>query len=131
MMEHGLSSEEMLAESLRSKLYELNMSDGYVTDALEIREKPAAAGRPTLVMTREVRGFRTIFRFSVRDGQAVPLDGAEWADWDHRSRLVLVGRGQVSVAEPDGAGAWACRRLADFTAHTPQPVESPAWAREW
>lgn len=134
MMERGLTSDEMLAESLRSKLYELDTDSRYVTDAPEIREKPDGAGRLTLVMTREIQGFRMIFRFGVRDREGapvVPLDGAEWAEWDQRGRLVLAGRGQVSVAEPAGAGAWAYRPLADVNAHTPQRVESPAWARDW
>ena len=134
MIDRGLTSDAMLAESLRSKLYELDMDSRYVTDAPEIREKPDATGRLTLVMTREIQGFRTIWHFGVRDragAPAVPLEGAEWADWDLRGRLVLAGGGQVSVAEPAGAGAWVCRPLADFNAHTPQRVESPAWARDW
>jgi hypothetical protein len=134
MRARGLSSDEMLAESLERKLYTLSTRAGYVTEQPEVREKPGPEGRFTLVMKKEVWEFRTHYGFSVRDastGGSTPLPTAEWADWDARGRLVYVGGGKVFAAEPGAGGTWTPRELADLNGNTPEHLVAPAWARKW
>ena len=133
LMEKGLSFDEMLAESLRLKLYELDTNSGYVTEAPEIREGPSVDGRLTLRMVMAVRGFRPIYAFSMRSpsGTTVPIEGAEWADWDQRGRVVFARRGKLFAVQPDSTTAWEERELADFNAHKREPIEAPDWARVW
>ena len=61
----------------------------------------------------------------------LPIDNAEWADWDHRGRLVFTRQGKLFAGELDATGGMTPRELADFNADTFEPKVAPAWAREW
>ena len=68
--------------------------------------------------------------YAVRDeasGAVVPLGRADWADWDHRSRLIVAKDGQLWHWQ--WPGAW--QEIADFNDQTPAPAPAPDWAREW
>ena len=133
LMARGLSFDEMLAESLRLKLYELDTDSRYITDSAEIRERPSPDGRFSLRMRMTIRGFMPAYEFAYQaaGGAMTPLEGAEWADWDQRGRLAFVRRGKVFVANPSAGGDGQPQELADFNAQEPVPIESPEWARHW
>lgn len=58
------------------------------------------------------------------------LDGVTWADFDHRSRLVLAKEGKLfSAAVSDKE--LTLTELADFNANKPEQVKTPGWARRW
>jgi hypothetical protein len=133
LMTKGLSFDEMLAESLRLKLYELDTDSRYITDSPEVRERPSPDGRFALRMRMELRGFKAVYDFALgaAGGEMTLIEGAEWADWDQRGRLAFVRRGKVLVAQPRGGEDWQQQELADFNAQEPEPLESPEWARHW
>jgi len=133
LMAKGLSFDEMLAESLRLKLYELDAGSRYLTDSAEVRERPSPDGRFSLRLTMAIRGLTSMYNFGLEGagGAMTPIEGAEWADWDQRGRLVFVRRGKVFVAQPSPGEDLQQQELADFNAQEPVPLESPAWARRW
>lgn len=133
LMAKGLSFDEMLAESLRLKLYELDTDSRYITDSPEVRERSSPDGRFFLGMEMTIRGFTAVYAFAVgaAGGEKTPLEGAEWADWDQRGRLAFVRRGKVFVAQPGRGQEWQQQELADFNPQEPVPLESPDWARRW
>lgn len=63
--------------------------------------------------------------------EILTIDGARWADWDHRGRLVVAQGGQLLACEPHGEKLTKPRVLADFTANTPGPVPPAGWATTW
>jgi hypothetical protein len=133
LMARGLSFDEMLAESLRLKLYELDTDSRYITDLPEVRERRSPDGRFSLRMEMVIRGFTAVYDFAVEatGGDITPIEGAEWADWDQRGRLAFVRRGKVFAAQPGRGGEWQQQELADFNAQEPVALESPEWARHW
>ncbi len=71
-------------------------------------------------------------RFAVRsqaDDAQMPLDGATWADWDQRGRLVLAKEGCLFEWRQVGPSEGVLRILADFNTLQPEPLPAPAWAR--
>lgn len=63
-------------------------------------------------------------------GNNHPIANAEWADIDKAGRIVFARDGKLFAASIDG-GALVERELADFNANRFEPVEAPAWAKEW
>lgn len=106
---------------------------GYVTDAPDIRRKQNPHGWQKLTRTTTVSGFESRDGYSVRyaEGNDQRLEGATWADWDQRGRLVYVREGRLFglVITADGLGGE--QELADFNGNRPEPVAAPVWAREW
>jgi hypothetical protein len=132
-MAKGLSFDDMLAESLRLKLHELDTDSRYITEAPEIRERPSPDGHSLLRMRMTIRRFTAVYEFAHRaaGGEMTPIEGAEWADWDQRGRIVFVRQGKVFVAKPSSVQEAQAQELADFNAQEPAPFESPEWARHW
>jgi hypothetical protein len=130
LMAKGLSFDEILAESVRLRLHELDTDSRYITEAPEIRERPAPDGRSLLRMTMTIRRFTAVYEFAYRaaGGEMTPIEGAEWADWDQRGRVAFVRQGKVFVANP---GSVQAQELADFNSQEPAPLKSPEWARHW
>ncbi len=63
---------------------------------------------------------------------AVPIEGANWADWDRRGRLVFAKSGQIYSAEIDATeGTYRPQLLHDFNALKPERVVAPSWAQRW
>jgi hypothetical protein len=60
-------------------------------------------------------------------GELLPLEGATWADWDRRGRLVVARHGRLLAGPPGGP----LREIADFNGQQPEPAPAPAWARSW
>jgi len=65
------------------------------------------------------------------DRAEVPIEGAFWAEWDQKGRLVFTRDGKVFAGEFDDHGQMTPLELADFNADVFEPREAPAWAREW
>ena len=59
----------------------------------------------------------------------MPLTGAEWADFDHRGRLVYAAGGKLWHADL-ADGALRPRELADFNGMSFEPIPPPHWASE-
>ena len=108
-----------------------------------VHEKSAAHGAQTLVMTSQY--FYTGFaadekreansrKFEWRDNQdksVTAIEGATWADWDHRGRLVFARNGRIFTARSDGRGGLLEKELADFNDAKPRRTKAPDWARHW
>lgn len=60
----------------------------------------------------------------------IPLEGANWADWDQRGRLVYTRDGQIFAQEPQHIGTFA-RPLADFNDQKFESISPPEWATRW
>ncbi len=54
-----------------------------------------------------------------------PLD-ADWADVDHRGRLLIARKGRIYVRDANGE-----RELIDLNPLTFRPLEPPQWATQW
>jgi len=107
---------------------------GYATVTPEIMTRGHHAHPLRMVKARAIEGFRRLERFHVAaaDGAPVlPLEGADWADWDFDGRLVVLRRGAVSVAEVVDGEISPLRELIDLTADACEPREPPASARSW
>ncbi len=59
------------------------------------------------------------------------LTGAEWADWDHRGRLVFARMSKILALNADAIGREPPTELIDLTGNTFEEVIAPAWAKEW
>jgi hypothetical protein len=64
------------------------------------------------------------------ENKEIALEGANWADWDQRGRLVYARDGQVFAQEPDQVGTFA-RPLADFNDQKFEAIAAPDWAQRW
>ncbi|HUO07772.1 MAG TPA: hypothetical protein VM008_05705 [Phycisphaerae bacterium] len=64
------------------------------------------------------------------DGAETALENVDWADIDHKQRLVFTREGRLYAAEilPDGLRETL---LADFTTDQPTKVAPPPWAKRW
>ncbi|HEU4557783.1 MAG TPA: hypothetical protein VFS20_08030 [Longimicrobium sp.] len=84
-----------------------------------------------MVKERSMTNLRRRERFHVAFpyGGTLPLDGADWADWDHAGRLVVLRRGAVSAADIVNGQLQPLRELIDLTADTFEPREPPPSAR--
>ncbi len=60
----------------------------------------------------------------------VPINGATWAEWDQRGRLVFARDGQLYVTGADMLGSKPVM-LADFNGQRPYQLVAPEWARRW
>ena len=103
-------------------------SSGYVTEQAEVRRRQNPHGWQKLTMETSIEGFKSVHRYSVRyaEGTDLALDGAEWADWDQRGRLVFAQAGKICAVEADGFSEEPPRELIDLNDHKPEPIEAPA-----
>jgi hypothetical protein len=63
---------------------------------------------------------------------AIPIEGANWADWDQRGRLVYTSAGQLYAATIEPVeGTYHPVLLHDFNTQQPELIESPGWAQRW
>jgi hypothetical protein len=103
---------------LRTRVPEI-MSRGHATHSLRVVKQRAYDGT-----RREER-----FHVAACDGSTLPLDGADWVDWDQAGRLVVLRHGAVSVADVADGRVQPLRELIDLTADTFELREPPADAR--
>ena len=109
---------------------------GWRTERTEVWEKTNRAAGATLVAELAEIDFSRaggpyVETFSLaRHGGTTDIGEADWADWDHRGRLVVSRAGKLLEVDPRGDEPRA-RELADFNASRPRHVKAPAWARTW
>jgi hypothetical protein len=60
----------------------------------------------------------------------IVLEGANWADWDQRGRVIYARDGQIFAQEPEQIGTFA-RPLADFNEQKFESIVTPDWAAQW
>lgn len=65
-----------------------------------------------------------------RGGPTDLLQGATWADWDRRGRLVFARDGKLFAADAKNPAAGP-EELADFNAIKPESIKAPEWATRW
>ncbi len=75
-------------------------------------------------------GTHDRYRIELADGSVLELTDAEWADFDHRDRLIFTRKGILSAAAVND-GQLIEKQIADFNPDKPRPVEPPFSARNW
>lgn len=73
-------------------------------------------------------------RFIVKDikrNLEIPLEGAAWADWDKRGRLVYAKEGKLFTGAINNVNQIQSTEIADFNANKPERVTTPEWAKVW
>ena len=109
---------------------------GWKTERSEIWHKLNKANRITLVMELAEINFKKaggpyVERFSlIRENSTLSVGEADWADWDHRNRLVVARKGKLFEGHIDN-DELEFLELADFNDNKPDPMESPKWAKTW
>jgi hypothetical protein len=90
-------------------------------------------GLQDLTMTTTVSNFTSQDRFSVgyAEGEELPLEGAEWADWDQQGRLVFARNGKIFALAADAIGQEPPEELIDLNRNRPKHVVAPDWAKTW
>ncbi len=102
-------------------------------DQIEIFHKQSLCGKITLVMRRTNRQSQYYYDYllSSVSGRFFVLPGAQWADWDHRGRLLFTREGCIFSCQPDDQGDYRNHLLADFTNARPESISTPIWAMDW
>lgn len=75
--------------------------------------------------------YREQFAITGATGTVPSVEQADWVDWDHRGRLVLLRDGRVSAAEVGDGTVGPLRELIDLNPDRPEPRVAPDWARRW
>jgi hypothetical protein len=78
-------------------------------------------------------GVGNAFKFTLETGdRSLPLEGANWADWDRRGRLVFTTRsGTLCAAELAADVGLQVTELANFDDQEQEPTDPPPWATSW
>jgi hypothetical protein len=100
----------------------------------EIREKRNMDGSLLLRLTRSIEelNYAEEFAVSTRDGSVViQIERANWADWDHRGRLVFAQDGKIFEGALSDTTHLSVRELVDLSPARPSAVRSPDWASRW
>ena len=88
-----------------------------------VAELPSAPGRGCYFDEHALRSG---------DGSVeTPLPGAEWADFDHRGRLVVARAGRLEVLDTDRSPGRVLRELVDLNPNRPERRKAPDQARRW
>lgn len=111
---------------------------GWAADRPEIWVRPNRANTHQLVerlegIDYERFGGMRVLRFSIQPisgGNEQPLDGVEWADWDHRDRLLFARKGVLFALEPN-YDTMNVRIVVDLNSERPVGVAAPSWASDW
>jgi hypothetical protein len=101
------------------------------------RARPGTPGDALLLVHRghrfgapNVEGARIEYLLE-SDGEAVPLAGIVWADWDARGRLLVAGAdGSIAIRHRAPHG-WEVLWRHDLGGLAPDPQAPPEWATRW
>jgi hypothetical protein len=108
--------------------------DGFRTDVPELRVRSHPNKRLEIVLARRLDGYRyrELFEVAAPPGRAgCDLTGADWVDWDHAGRLIVLRGGKVFTAPVSGSELGDLSELIDLTADRPAERETPRWAAVW
>ncbi len=100
---------------------------GYVTHAPAILEK--ACGQWRLQREERLEGFSMIRKFALLNSD-IDLTATDWAEWDHRQRLVFARAGKLYAVKPN-EGSAGIAELVDLNRNVFTPMEAPDWACRW
>jgi hypothetical protein len=107
---------------------------GYFTEQPEVHVKASPNTSLTLKMSRSIVRYEDQIEFTVSDTRnvwATALEGAEWAEWDHRGRLVYAAGGKLFIGTVAFNGRLEPTELADFNPSKRILMPAPAHARRW
>jgi hypothetical protein len=107
---------------------------GFVTIQPTVRELRHPKTVYTILKSTIVMGFWVHEKFEVLNsitGVKVNLPKAEFACWDQRGRLAILGEGKLRICDFEHANEISFKVIADFAAEKPEEIQSPSWAREW
>jgi hypothetical protein len=99
---------------------------------LRVRSHPNK--RLEIVLTRRLDGlrYRELFEVAVPPGrEECDVSGADWVDWDHAGRLIVLRGGKVFAAPVSGSKIGNLSELIDLTADRPAERDTPRWAEVW
>jgi hypothetical protein len=74
---------------------------------------------------------RSLYTLLQKNGAAIALFEAHWADFDQRGRLVATVGGQVLEGKIAKDGKLVWRQLAAIQDERPAPMEALSWAQRW
>jgi hypothetical protein len=103
---------------------------GWQTEQSQVWQKVNQANGLTLVMELVEMNFSKVGgpyveQFSlIKDGLAIPVGLADWADWDYCNRLVVARKGKLFEG-CIGRDEMEWRELADFNSNRPAPKATP------
>ena len=105
----------------------------FKTRGPRIDRKQNPYGPKVLVRTKNTADDKEYTAYTLEDGTGANelLTGADWADWDHRGRLVLAREGKLLAQDADTIGREPPQELTDLTGNTFKAIIAPAWARQW
>jgi hypothetical protein len=119
---------------LRQELETHEIKYALVTDKPEIYSKQHPKLEINLLMFNSTIKYRLVSNYSLELHESkdeYSIDGAEWADWDQRGRLVYTSEGKLFAADVDITGAYNPVQIADFNDDKPSQVPPPEWATVW
>ncbi len=125
--EDGSISWEYLAE-YSTWLKDNDISKGYVTHTPFIIEKKQ--GPWTLRREERLDVYTRTRRYSV-PGCSIDLEAADWAEWDHRKRLIYTVNGRILAAELRARKRPEVVELIDLGSNRFAPMKPPPEALEW
>lgn len=140
--EHAsLSHERLLRNGWIRRQKGVQSSDGWPFKLLEpeIFQKRHSDGR-YLLLRKDFgsdfgrSGSPNIVEFSLQDtmqSQETVLDGATWADFDHRQRLVFTKNDGGLYADALQQGVFSPHSLVNLNDQRPRRVITPRWATTW
>ena len=109
---------------------------GIETRGPRIDRKQNPHGPRVLVRTKntaDYKEYKEYKAYTLEDGRSANelLTGVDWADWDHRGRLVFAQNGKLLAQDADAIGRELPTELIDLNGSTFENVVAPAWAKEW
>jgi hypothetical protein len=109
----------------------VSWAEGYVTEQPQILER--ACGDLRIVKRREMARYevRETFTLAGATVDEVPLEAADWVDWDRRGRLIVLRAGKIEVRDVVGGHVGEARILLDLSADAIETRKSPPWAASW
>ena len=93
---------------------------GPVTLTPRIDRKQSPHRPQALILTTNTADYKRREAYAVEDGTGAqkPLTGVDWADWDHRGRLVFAQKGKILTQDADAIGREPPTELIDLNGNT-------------
>ncbi len=106
---------------------------GLETRGPRIDRKQSPHGPQAVILTTNTTHYKSYRTYTLEDGVGANemLTGVDWADWDHRGRLVFARKGKLLALGADAIGREPPTELIDLNGHTSEAIIAPAWAKEW
>lgn len=100
-----------------------------------VHEKSNGGGEFSLVLTSTYNHYKPNTRtFEWRNNHrktSTSIQGAVWADWDKRGRLVYAKQGKLFAVDIGHPNETRSQELADFNSSRPRRTKPPHWAQKW